>query len=549
MKNQALMAIAAGALALTGCGGGSSGSSSGPITVTALPPTVEIKADVQKAIINQPVAINWSSTGAISCTLAGDLTGTVATSGRRDVQKASAGNISIDITCTGPSGSAVGKVSVIVESSTTYSVSTQTSVPYPNGYTVATNDSRDIQTDPCKLNLDVVTYPQAWIGRRPLPAASGAPLDANIGRGVIIKDIMLDNNPGFVLQGAPDAPNGCNNGAGALKGEFTKTANRIASLKAGYVKITQWHSAYINSDGSYAIRKADDTFGPLSDANLNAFVQAAHAAGLKVVLWNQIQIFAEKNGDFIPIPESNSTNYRKWFAAFKPFMLERAAFYQSIGVDVWDAACDVCMFYQTPNKSEADIELFYNENLAIIKAVKQVFRGKSFVGARDWFAYGSEYLNYIDYLEAGMWWNKDYTLQESDALTVAGFRSAINSNITDVLKYGKPVFIFFGMQSRRNALSLPGYMEETACSAAVNDLQTSNTQCIQKATETDFSLQAIVIQAQLEYIKSLNQSRLIVFANDYFVTGSLTPQTAYPNLGYTIRNKPAEGVVRAWFNK
>ena len=125
------MAIAAGALALTGCGGGGS-SSSGPITVTALPPTVEIKADVQKAIINQPVAINWSSTGATSCTLAGDLTGTVATSGRREVQKASAGNISIDITCTGPSGSAVGKVSVIVESSTTYSVSTQTSVHYPN---------------------------------------------------------------------------------------------------------------------------------------------------------------------------------------------------------------------------------------------------------------------------------------------------------------------------------------------------------------------------------------------------------------------------------
>ena len=148
-----------------------------------------------------------------------------------------------------------------------------------------------------------------------------------------------------------------------------------------------------------------------------------------------------------------------------------------------------------------------------------------------------------------MWWNKNYTLQESDALTVAGFRSVINSNNIDILKYGKPVFISFGIQSRRNALSSPGYMEETACTAAINDLQTSNTQCIQKATETDFSLQAIVIQAQLEYIKSFNQNRLIVFANDYFVTDSLTPQTAFPNLGYTIRNKPAEGVVRAWFNK
>ena len=102
---------------------------------------------------------------------------------------------------------------------------------------------------------------------------------------------------------------------------------------------------------------------------------------------------------------------------------------------------------------------------------------------------------------------------------------------------------------RRDVLYSPGYMEETACTAAINDLQTSNIQCIQKATETDFSLQAIVIQAQLEYIKRLNQNRLIVFANDYFVTVSLTPQTAFPNLGYTIRNKPAEGVVRAWFNK
>ena len=296
MKYQAWMAIGAVALTLTGCGGGSSGSSSGPITVTALPPTVEIKADVQKAIINQPVAINWASTGATSCTLAGDLTGTVATSGRRDVQKASAGNISVDITCTGPSGSVVGKVSVIVDSSTTYSVSTQTSVPYSDGYTVATKDSRDIQADPCKLNLDVVTYPQAWNGRRPLPAATGAPLDANIGRGVTIKDIMLDNNPGFVLQGAPDAPNGCNNGAGALKKELEKTAQRIARLDAGYVKITQWHWITENQNGSYSVIDADDSFGPISDENLRAFVQSAHSAGLKVVLWNQIQAFGDRQG-------------------------------------------------------------------------------------------------------------------------------------------------------------------------------------------------------------------------------------------------------------
>ena len=362
MKNQAWLALAAGALALTGCGGGGSGSSSGPITVTALPPTVEIKADVQKAIINQPVAINWSSTGATSCTLAGDLTGTVATSGRRDIQKPSAGNISIDITCTGPSGSAVGKVSVIVESATTFSVSTQASVPYPNGYTVATNDSRDIQTDPCKLNLDVVTYPQAWIGRRPLPAATGAPLDANIGRGVVIKDIMLDNNPGFILKGSAEVPNGCDNGAGALKGELDKTARRIASLNAGFVKITQWHWVTENPDGSYEIIKAENSFGPISDENLKSFVNSAHKAGLKVIIWNQIQAFGDRQGYFKPTPEENIANYEKWFSAFKPFIKNRAEFYQSIGVDIWDMGCDYCVFYSKPNKNNKEKSIFYKNH-------------------------------------------------------------------------------------------------------------------------------------------------------------------------------------------
>ena len=549
MKNQAWMAIAAGALVLTGCGGGGSGSSGAPITVTALPPTVEIKADVQKAIINQPVAINWSSTGATSCTLAGDLTGTVATSGRRDVQKASAGNISIDISCTGTSGSVVGKVSVIVESSTTYSVSTQTSVPYSDGYTIATKDSRDIQTDPCKLNLDVVTYPQAWIGRRPLPAATGAPLDANIGRGVIIKDIMLDNNPGFVLQGAPDAPNGCNNGAGALKKELEKTAQRIARLDAGYVKITQWHWITENQNGSYSVIDADDSFGPISDDNLRAFVQSAHSAGLKVVLWNQIQAFGDRQGSYRPPPQNNVENYEKWFVAFGSFMKERAIFYESIGVDVWDTGCYFCVFNGSQEKSTNERSLFYNSYLKIAKDVKNVYKGKTFITDNDWFDFGSEYLGQTDFIETGMWSNKTWTLAESDVLTPQSYKATLNSNITGLLKFGKPLFLSVGIQSRRNALSEPGYLEETACSASINNPELSNSQCIQKATETDFSLQAIVIQAQLEYIKSLNQSRLIVFASDYFVTDSLTPQTAFPNLGYTIRNKPAEGLVRAWFNR
>ena len=103
------------------------------------------------------------------------------------------------------------------------------------------------------------------------------------------------------------------------------------------------------------------------------------------------------------------------------------------------------------------------------------------------------------------------------------------------------------MQSRRNALSYPGYLEETGCTEAVNSMEVSYSKCIQRDTEVDFSLQAIVIQAQMEHIKEQNIDNLIVFANDYFVTDNLYPYFAFPNLAYSIRNKPAEGLVREWF--
>jgi hypothetical protein len=65
----------------------------------------------------------------------------------------------------------------------------------------------------------------------------------------------------------------------------------------------------------------------------------------------------------------------------------------------------------------------------------------------------------------------------------------------------------------------------------------------------DFALQAIIVQAQLDYITSFDTNNLVVFAVDYFATDNLYPRFAYPNIGYTVRNKPAEGILREWFRK
>jgi hypothetical protein len=34
---------------------------------------------------------------------------------------------------------------------------------------------------------------------------------------------------------------------------------------------------------------------------------------------------------------------------------------------------------------------------------------------------------------------------------------------------------------------------------------------------------------------------------DYWETDSLMPFTAFPNIATSFRNKPAEGIVKAWF--
>jgi len=108
----------------------------------------------------------------------------------------------------------------------TFSVPTDISkISYPNSYITTTTNSKDIQTDPCNLDLSVVSYPKSWLGQYTLPIVTGAPANSNIQLGMFMKDIMLSNNPGFVLNGAPDAPNGCFNGS--LQSEFLKSLTKL----------------------------------------------------------------------------------------------------------------------------------------------------------------------------------------------------------------------------------------------------------------------------------------------------------------------------------
>jgi len=426
-------------------------------------------------------------------------------------------------------------------------------VTYPESYRTVTTNLADINLDPCNLNLSTVSYPATWLGQHTLPAIKGAPLNQNIKRGVVLKDVGLNpsDNPAFVTMGAPGAPRGCK---GDLQAELTKTTQRLHLLGADYVVITQWHWASGNPDGTWYFTKAEDTYGSITDSDLRLFVQKAHAAGIKVIMKNQIQGFVERSNPSAGVvqPARTTENYLKWFAAYQDYIVERSAFFQEIGLDVWEVGCAYCIYGDTGDGSSATFSLFASEYQKALDNMKVHFTGQTLMSTNPWLHKEPGLASRIDIFEIGFW---GVSFPATSELTVDSYKAAIAilnpQYVADLYDgFGKAILFAYGIQSRQNLFTLPGYLEETACTAVFSDLSTTRDACIQRETAPDFSAQAIVHEATLESLSQLSiRSTLIVAANDYWETDSLMPFTAFPNLAFSIRNKPAEGIVKAWFAK
>lgn len=427
-------------------------------------------------------------------------------------------------------------------------------VQYPQSYQTPTRSQRDISTDPCRLDLEVVSYPQTWMGTLTLPAVRGAPLPASFGRGMKIKDIMLSDNPAFVLPGAPGAPDGCK---GSLRTEFDRTLVRLRKLGVDHVEIPQWHWTSRRADGSWYWVRAEDSFGPLPDADLAYFVDRAHQAGLKVIVRNaSLGMVDNPVGDgaaYVPPPTID--NLTRWFAAYQAFIAERAGFFQSIGIDAWELTCSTCMYHDDGDGSAAARALTAAEYDKALKTIRTTYKGLVFASVAPWLLDRPEVMKQVDFLMTGLWFNR-FSEAQAQALTVDDFKAALESSgaagsLRYLSRFGRPLIVQADwVQSRRNLLTLPGYMEETVCTSSIGDLNPSGSICIQKETSPDFAQQAIIFEALLETVAAnLTVPGSIVLAGEYWVTDPLLPATAYPNLSASPRNKPAEGLLKAWFRR
>lgn len=533
------VAYVVSALILTGCGGG--GGSGTDNKVSNLPvaePTLNITSSRTKALIDEPITISWNSSGFTSCTLNTTTENTIPTSGNKSVTYLSAGDKQVKISCSNSTKTLNQNINISVNVPTTYSVNTNvTENVYYNSYVRPTTNSADLEKDKCDLDRERVAYPKTFIGQRPLVAITGDKLDNSIQRMIFLKDAMGKDNPAEIP--------GCK---GDLKKEISKTIKRIKDLNADYVVLVQWQWVSTRADGSWYIMSVEESSYGAARLNDEEFLYAANEAkklGLKVATINQIQGMVKSTSEQTAFqPEDTLENVKKFYPAYKEWIINRAKFYQSAGVDFWQLDCNGCVKVAHDNGDKARSEYIRSAYIEIVNSIN-VYKGLLFTTPFNWLKTTPTVYNRIDGILSGLH-IPDMKQADEDNMTVEKFKHIMKQSTNHIKNEygnsGKAIFIATGATSRRGSFTNNSVYIDEIC--PVNDKST----CDVDKWETDFSLQAMYHEAAFQTINESGiKNQVFVGVADMLVTDILTPYMIYPNVMHSIRNKPAEGVVKHYF--
>ncbi|MCH7817236.1 MAG: hypothetical protein IIC60_11770 [Proteobacteria bacterium] len=416
------------------------------------------------------------------------------------------------------------------------------SVQYPGSYQNISTLSVELLAPECNLLPSTIVYPSSWLGDRPLPEISGAPFDSEVEFGLGIKDIWLPANPAY--------NNGC---SGDYKENFKSLIRRAKSINASYIEIFPWTLVDDSAD-IWRIanpQELNDTIfaSTISDEDIAWLTNEAHANGIAVHWRNQIQGRIDYS-----IPDETVANMQRFNAAYEEFMLERADFLQSIGIDAMQFDC-TCWFEWYVDNEVTDT--FFQALDVLVVELENRFSGTLFAEQSTIHLRHSNIIDKLDRTFVDLQQYLELSAEEQSVLDVDtikthyinainGIASQYPQSILDSVK-----FVFeVGAPSRANFFQRPGYVETSLCTPGVDSVTQQSTSCEQQSMAVDFSLQARLIEAQLEAIKEQTAiSNYHVGSTSYWMAPVLLPSDTFPNLDQSIRNKPAEKIFQIWFDR
>lgn len=393
----------------------------------------------------------------------------------------------------------------------------------------------------CVLKQYTASYPNEFLGSNSIPTSTQK-FDSNIMRGVGLKDYYPQDN------------NGCPTISQSARLLYQKTLDRLKSTGVDTVEIYQYGPV---DDFNATKWVADETKWQIPRNDLMWFFQEAHNKNLKVTLVWQLWPVDSK-GNWINTANPTLAEVTKTLNGWNDIITSMATIANEGHADnllvQWSA------FYFPALAEPANTETSTLAFIRIIDNVRSIFHGKLFMGTPRFF--DRRIIEKVDAIVIPVGvvnWSYYDDINISPSLVKQRVLDSMTGIYLDFSLYSGmnprdiPIIWDFNIQSRDKALS-QGWVEDGFCITTLNGdpVSYTNPLCMQKNYNTDFSIQAIFIEGAFQAIKEQTYFKTygVNFSTGYWLTDTLVPgPEGFPNLSQSIRGKPAENIVKAWYSK
>ena len=551
--------------ALSACGGGGGGSTPTPsppsVTVTCPNSTSKSATTTSEAnaLCAAPLLLTISPTDKAASVSVDTASIDVTTDSVLDSTTLTAANISlkagtIDV---------VGTVAAVGTKAFKFSITGKLNYAQPYTFTATVKDTlgralvvngafttaaipQEVACAVAKHSYGDIAYPDSYKGAFAIPVPNQK-LPTNVIRSVGFKDYY----PGGLRQDDP-----CKDRTLHARNLYVETLDRLQNLGVDQVWIYNYGPWDDFTKPIYKVNRVD---WQIPESEMIFLVNEAKKRNIKTYLSWQF-LGADLKGNFIPIGGNlTSAELKNRTDSYHPLMVEQALFASQIGISGISADWDA--FY-VQNLNTDLREQWVTEMVSLITDMRKVFAGKIVYGSNT-RVMDTRIAEKIDSLIINLsGTNNMVSTADNVNLSVGILKNSYLKQISDIksiydidTKNSHPDIpvTWYLMAQSKNDIFINGWSEDGFCVQG----------CIQKTYITDFSVQAIGVEAALEAITEQTKFKTgtVSFNTGYWHTDDITPtswgwddnmkiyQYDFPNLSQSIRNKPAEGIVKYWFGR